>query len=71
MKQAANEDLDKEVYTWFIQKHCQGFPVSGIVIRMCFPGMRVSHTHIPKDACFPPPHTQITKTITGYKSCIA
>ena len=20
---------------------------------MCFPGMRVSHTHIPRDACFP------------------
>ena len=30
MKQAASEDLNKAVYTWFLQKRCQGFPVSGI-----------------------------------------
>ena len=32
MKQAANEDLDKALYTWFVQKRCQGFPVSGVMI---------------------------------------
>ena len=26
------EDLDKAVYTWFVQKCCQEFPVSGIMI---------------------------------------
>ena len=32
MKQAANEDLDKTVYTWFVQKPCQGFSASGVMI---------------------------------------
>ena len=32
MKQAAKEDLDKALYIWFVQKRCQEFPLSGIMI---------------------------------------
>ena len=32
MKPATNDDLEKAVYTWFVQKRCQGFPVSGVMI---------------------------------------